>query len=112
MLTWRQDAAQTTAAIERLISLENEVANLQQKRLEVKRQLGLLQQFLEGKQSVSQEAFYVEDPSPQLAKLTARFRDLSLRREVLLKVAWQYNWRDGGRVRREGLVAAQVMVWF
>jgi uncharacterized protein involved in exopolysaccharide biosynthesis len=76
--------AQTTAMIERLISLENEVANLQQKRLEVKRQLGLLQKFLEGKQNVSQEAFYVEDPSPQLAKLTAKFRDLSLRREVLL----------------------------
>jgi capsular exopolysaccharide synthesis family protein len=76
--------AQTTAVIDRLISLENEVADLQQKRLEVKRQLGLLQEFLEGKQSVSQEAFYVEDSSPQLAKLTARFRDLSLRREVLL----------------------------
>nr|NIQ91514.1 AAA family ATPase [Deltaproteobacteria bacterium] len=76
--------AQTTAVIDRLISLENEVADLQQKRLEVKRQLGLLQEFLAGEQSVSQEAFYVEDPSPQLAKLTARFRDLSLRREVLL----------------------------
>ena len=76
--------AQTTAVIDRLIRLENEVADLQQKRLEVKRQLGLLQKFLDGKQSVSQEAFYVEDPSPQLAKLTAKFRDLSLRREVLL----------------------------
>jgi uncharacterized protein involved in exopolysaccharide biosynthesis len=76
--------AQTTAVIDRLVSLENEVAELQQKRLEAKRQLGLLQQFLDGKQSVSQEAFYVENPSPQLAKLTAKFRDLSLRREVLL----------------------------
>jgi capsular exopolysaccharide synthesis family protein len=76
--------AQTSAFIDRLIRLENEVANLQQKRLEAKRQLGLLQHFLEGKQSVSQEAFYVEDPSPQLAKLTTKFRDLSLRREVLL----------------------------
>jgi uncharacterized protein involved in exopolysaccharide biosynthesis len=76
--------AQSTAVIDRLISLENEVADLQQKRVEVKRQLGLLQKFLDGKQSVSQEAFYVEDPSPQLAKLTAKFRDLSLRREVLL----------------------------
>ncbi|MGD9167436.1 MAG: AAA family ATPase [Syntrophobacterales bacterium] len=76
--------AQTTAVIDRLISLENEVANLQQKRLEAKRQLGLLQKFLEGKQSVSHEAFYVEDSSHQLAKLTAKFRDLSLRREVLL----------------------------
>jgi capsular exopolysaccharide synthesis family protein len=52
--------------------------------VEVKRQLGLLQKFREGKQSVSQEAYYVEGPSPQLAKLTAKFRDLSLRREVLL----------------------------
>ncbi len=76
--------AQTTAAINRLISLENEVADLQQKRLEVKRQLGLLQQFSVGKQSVSQEAFYVENPSPQLAKLTTKFRDLGLRREILL----------------------------
>jgi capsular exopolysaccharide synthesis family protein len=76
--------AQTTAAIDRLISLENEVAVLQQRKVEVKRQLGLLKQFREGRQSVSQEAFYVEDPSPQLAKLTSKFRDLSLRREVLL----------------------------
>jgi succinoglycan biosynthesis transport protein ExoP len=76
--------AQTKAAINRLISLENVVADLQQKRLEVKRQLGLLQQFRKGKQRVSKEAFYVENPSPQLAKLTAKFRDLSLRREVLL----------------------------
>ncbi|MBW2581630.1 MAG: hypothetical protein JRD00_11995, partial [Deltaproteobacteria bacterium] len=76
--------AQTTAVISRLISLENELADLRQRRLEVRRQLGLLQQFLEGKQVVSQEAFYVEDPAPQLAKLTAKFRDLSLRREVLL----------------------------
>jgi capsular exopolysaccharide synthesis family protein len=76
--------AQTTAVIDRLIRLENEVADLQQKRHEVRRQLGLLQNFLNGKQSVSQKAFYVEDSSPQLAKLTTKFRDLSLRREVLL----------------------------
>jgi capsular exopolysaccharide synthesis family protein len=76
--------AQTSAAIDRLISLENEVADLQQRRVEVRRQLGLLKQFREGNQSVSEEAFYVEDPSPQLAKLTTKFRDLSLRREVLL----------------------------
>ena len=76
--------AQTKAAIDRLISLENEVADLQQKRVEVKRQLALLQRFLEGKQNVSEEAFYGENPSPQLAKLTAKFSDLSLRREVLL----------------------------
>jgi hypothetical protein len=36
----------------------------------------------------------------------------ALRRQLLLKAAWQYNWRDGGRVRREGLVAAQVLWWF
>jgi uncharacterized protein involved in exopolysaccharide biosynthesis len=76
--------AQTTAVIDRLISLENEVAKLQQKRIEVKRQLRLLQQFLKGKQNVSEEAFYNENPSPQLAKLTDKFSDLSLRREVLL----------------------------
>jgi hypothetical protein len=36
----------------------------------------------------------------------------SLRRNLLLKAAWQYNWRDGGRVRRKGLAAAQVLYWF
>ena len=34
------------------------------------------------------------------------------RRQVLLKAAWQYNWRDGGRVQDESLVAAQVLLWF
>jgi hypothetical protein len=36
----------------------------------------------------------------------------ALRRQILLKAGWQYNWRDGGRVRRQGLVAAQVVLWF
>mgnify|MGYP001817140910 FL=1 len=36
----------------------------------------------------------------------------ALRRQVLLKAAFQQNWRDGGRVRRESLVAAQVVLWF
>jgi hypothetical protein len=36
----------------------------------------------------------------------------ALRRQLLLKAAWQYNWRDGGLVRKEGLVAAQVQWWF
>jgi len=36
----------------------------------------------------------------------------ALRRQVLLKAAWQQNWRDGSQVRREGLVAAQVLLWF
>jgi hypothetical protein len=36
----------------------------------------------------------------------------SLKRNILVKGAWQYNSRDGGRVRRDGLVAAQVLYWF
>jgi capsular exopolysaccharide synthesis family protein len=76
--------AQTSAVINRLINIENQVADLQQRRGEVKRQLKLLKQFWAGKQVVSEEALYIEDPSPQLAKLIAKFRDLSLRREILL----------------------------
>jgi hypothetical protein len=34
------------------------------------------------------------------------------RRQMLLKVAWQQNWRDGGRVRQKGLLAAQVVLWY
>ena len=34
------------------------------------------------------------------------------RRHVLLKASWQHNWRDGGRVRENDLVAAQVLLWF
>jgi hypothetical protein len=37
---------------------------------------------------------------------------LAVRRQLLLKAAWQYNWRDGGRVRSDGLVTAQVLLWF
>jgi hypothetical protein len=36
----------------------------------------------------------------------------ALRRQVLVKGAFQQNWRDGGRVRKESLVAAQVLLWF
>ena len=36
----------------------------------------------------------------------------SLRRNLILKAAWQYNWRDGGRIQRKGLAAAQVLCWF
>jgi len=36
----------------------------------------------------------------------------AIRRQLLLKGAWQYNWRSGGRVREEGLLAAQVVLWF
>jgi len=33
-------------------------------------------------------------------------------RHVLFKLSYQHNWRDGGRVRSEGFVAAQALVWF
>jgi hypothetical protein len=33
-------------------------------------------------------------------------------RRVLVKAAYQYNWRDGGRVHEKGLVGAQVSVWY
>jgi predicted porin len=36
----------------------------------------------------------------------------SLQRNLLLKVAYQHNTRDGGRVRFNDLVAAQVAYWF
>ena len=33
-------------------------------------------------------------------------------RYVLLKTSWQHNWRDGGAVRENDLVAGQVVLWF
>jgi hypothetical protein len=36
----------------------------------------------------------------------------SLTRNVLVKGVWQMNVRDGGRVRKDGLFAAQVTYWF
>jgi hypothetical protein len=36
----------------------------------------------------------------------------SPRRHVLLKASWQHNWRDGGTVRENDLVAGQVILWF
>jgi hypothetical protein len=36
----------------------------------------------------------------------------SVRRNILVKGAWQYNDRDGGRVRNDGMLAAQVLYWF
>ncbi len=36
----------------------------------------------------------------------------NVRRHVLLKASWQHNWRDGGRVRENDLVAAQVLLWY
>jgi hypothetical protein len=35
-----------------------------------------------------------------------------LQRNVKLKAAYQYDWRDGGRVRREGHFAVQALYWF
>ena len=36
----------------------------------------------------------------------------SITRNVIFKGAWQRNGRDGGRVRRDSLFAAQVVYWF
>jgi hypothetical protein len=36
----------------------------------------------------------------------------SLTRNILFKGVWQRNGRDGGRVRRDSLFAAQVLYWF
>ena len=33
-------------------------------------------------------------------------------RHVLLKASWQHNWRDGGAVTENDLVAGQVVLWF
>jgi hypothetical protein len=33
-------------------------------------------------------------------------------RHLLAKASWQHNWRDGGRVRENDLVAGQVVLWF
>lgn len=34
------------------------------------------------------------------------------RRNLIAKAEWQYNWRDGGRVRERGFVSAQLLFWF
>jgi hypothetical protein len=36
----------------------------------------------------------------------------SFTRNILAKVVWQSNHRDGGRVRRDSLFAGQVLYWF
>jgi hypothetical protein len=36
----------------------------------------------------------------------------SLSRNILFKGVWQRNGRDGGRIRRDSLFAAQVLYWF
>ena len=33
-------------------------------------------------------------------------------RHLQVRAGYQYNWRDGGRVREEGLAVAQLLVWF
>ena len=33
-------------------------------------------------------------------------------RHLTVKAAYQYNWRHGGAVRREGLAAGQMLLWF
>ncbi len=35
-----------------------------------------------------------------------------LRRNIIGKLAYQYNWRDGGRTRERGFVIAQLLYWF
>jgi hypothetical protein len=36
----------------------------------------------------------------------------SIQRNLLLKMSWQHNVRDGGRVTRLNLGAAQIVYWF
>lgn len=36
----------------------------------------------------------------------------SIRRELLLKASWQHNSRDAGLVRKNDLVAVQVLLWY
>ena len=36
----------------------------------------------------------------------------SIQRNVMLKVSWQRNLRDGGRVRHDSFGAAQIVYWF
>lgn len=36
----------------------------------------------------------------------------SIRRNILAKGSWQRNGRDGGRVRHDTMLAAQVLYWF
>jgi hypothetical protein len=36
----------------------------------------------------------------------------SLRRQLQLKASYQYNWRAGGFVHEQGLLAGQVLLWF
>ncbi len=75
--------AQTATILNRLSSLETEFAQVQQKRGVVQRLLKSLEEIRQGGH-FGAKAFFIEDPPPELAKLIARLRDLSLRRKVLL----------------------------
>ena len=35
-----------------------------------------------------------------------------LQRNLVARLSFQHNARDGGRVRRDGLMAAQLLFWF
>lgn len=35
-----------------------------------------------------------------------------VRRNVRVKASYQYNWRDGGRLRQDGLLGVQLAYWF
>jgi hypothetical protein len=37
---------------------------------------------------------------------------LYLRRNIVVKGEYQYNWRDGGRPHERGLASAQLLYWF
>jgi hypothetical protein len=36
----------------------------------------------------------------------------SVRRDILIKLVYQHDWRDGGLVRSQGLLGAQLLFWF
>ncbi|MGD8989690.1 MAG: AAA family ATPase, partial [Syntrophobacterales bacterium] len=75
--------AQTATILSRLSSLETEFAQVEQKRGVVQRLLKSLQKIRQGGH-FGAKAFYIDNPPPELAKLIAKLRDLSLRRKVLL----------------------------
>jgi len=75
--------AQTATILNRLSSLETEFAQVQQKRGVVQRLLKSLEEIRQGGH-FGAKAFFIEDPPPELAKLIAKLRDLSLRRKLLL----------------------------
>jgi tyrosine-protein kinase Etk/Wzc len=75
--------AQTATILNRLSSLEAEVAQVQQKQGVVQRLLKALQEIRQGNHFAA-KAFYIEDPPPELAKLIAKLRDLNLRHKILL----------------------------